>query len=91
MYVFLQAYERGATTMEPLAGFVAFYRGGEKVLETPILAMTDGLDPRSKAVPLRFSIPLESLPIGRYDVQVTVAKPSGQKVTFWRAPVQIVP
>jgi VWFA-related protein len=91
LYVFLQAYERGAATIDPLAAFVTIYRGDVKVLETPLLTMTEGLDPRSKAVPLRFTLPLESLPAGRYDVQVTVVRPSGQKVTFWRAPVQVVP
>jgi len=90
LYVFLQAYERGATSTEPIASFVTFYRGDTKVLETPVLTVTEGLDPRSKAVPLRFSIPLESVPIGRYDLQVTVVKPGGQKVTFWRAAVQVV-
>ena len=54
MYVFLQAYERGATTTQPLVAFVTFYRGEAKVLETAPLPVTDGLDPRSKAVPLRF-------------------------------------
>jgi VWFA-related protein len=90
LYVFLQAYERGATSTEPLVAFVTFYRGETKALETPPLPVTDGLEPRSKAVPVRFSIPLESLTPGRYDVQVTVANPAGQKVTFWRAPVVVV-
>jgi VWFA-related protein len=89
LYVFLQAYERGATSTQPLVGFVTFYRDGAKALETPALAVTDGLDPKSKAVPLRFSVPLESLAAGRYDVQVTVANPAGQKVTFWRAPIVV--
>jgi hypothetical protein len=30
------------------------------------------------------------MPIGRYDLQVTVVKPGEQKVTFWRAAVQVV-
>jgi hypothetical protein len=91
LYVFLQAYERGATSTQPLVAFVTFYRGEAKVLETAPLPVTDGLEARSKAVPLRFSLPLESLPAGRYDVQVTVVDPAGQKVAFWRAPVALVP
>src|SRR6202040_4227409 len=79
LYVFLQAYERGATTTQPLIAFVTFYRGGAKTLETAPLPVTDGLEPASKAFPLRFSLPLESLPAGRYDVQVTVVDPAGQK------------
>jgi hypothetical protein len=61
------------------------------VLETAPLPVTDGLDVRSKAVPLRFSVPLEGLEIGRYDCQVTVLDPTGQKAAFWRAPVVLVP
>jgi hypothetical protein len=91
MYVFLQAYERGATTTQPLVAFVTFYKGEAKALETAPLPVTDGLDARSKAVPLRFALPLESLATGRYDCQVTVLDPAGQKVAFWRAPVVLVP
>ena len=60
LYVYLQAYQRGATTTQPLVAFVTFYRGDVKVFETAPLAVTEGLDPRSKAVPLRFSVPLDS-------------------------------
>jgi VWFA-related protein len=91
MYVFLQAYERGATTTQPLVAFVTFYKGDVKALETAPLPVEDGLDARSKAVPLRFSVPLEGLEIGRYDCQVTVLDPAGQKAAFWRAPVVLVP
>jgi hypothetical protein len=91
MYVYLQAYQRGATSTQPLVAFVTFYRGEVKALETAPLPVTDGLDPRSKAVPLRFALPLESLATGRYDCQVTVLDPAGQKVAFWRAPVVLVP
>jgi len=91
MYVFLQAYERGATTTQPLVAFVTFYKGDAKALETAPLPVTDGLDQRSKAVPLRFSVPLSELATGRYDCQVTVLDPAAQKVAFWRAPVVLVP
>jgi VWFA-related protein len=91
MYVFLQAYERGAATTQPLVAFVTFLKGDQKVLETDPLQVIDGMDRRSKAVPLRFSIPLDKLDIGRYDCQVTVLEPTGQKVAFWQAPIALVP
>jgi VWFA-related protein len=90
MYVYLQAYQQKAVTTQPLVAFVTFYRGEEKAFETIPLAVTDGLQPRSKAVPLQFSVPLESFPTGRYDVQVSVLEPAGQKVAFWRAPIVVV-
>ncbi len=90
LYVFLQAYERGAATIDPLAATVGFYQNGSKVFEAPISLVTDGLDPRSKAVPVWLSLPLDALPAGRYDMQVTVARPASQKVAFWRAPIVVV-
>jgi hypothetical protein len=42
-------------------------------------------------VPIRLSVPLASLPPGRYDVQVTVLHPEDQKVAFWQAPIAVVP
>jgi hypothetical protein len=93
LYVYLQAYEPDATTMKPLAAFVTLYRGDVKALETAPVRVTDGLEGRSKAVSMRFSVPLTDLATGRYDCEVTVTTldPEGQKVTSWRAPVEIVP
>jgi VWFA-related protein len=91
LHVFLQAYERAATATEPLVAFVSFYKGDVKAFETTPLAVSDGLDAKTKAVPLRFSVPLETVAPGRYDCQVTVLDPNGQKVAFWRAPVIVVP
>ena len=91
MFVYLQAYERDAETMRPVVAFVTFYQGGEKALETQPLAVTDGMHPRSKAVPLRFSLSLDKLEPGRYDCQVTVLEPGTKRVAFWRAPITVVP
>jgi VWFA-related protein len=90
LYVFLQAYE-GAAAIRPLVAFVAFYRGDVKAFETTPMPVSADLDARSKAVPLRFQMPLERLAAGRYDCQVTVLSLAGQKAAFWRAPVVIVP
>ena len=91
LYVFVQAYQRGQTTTQPLVAFVSFYRGEVKAFETAPLAVTDGLDAKTKAVPLRFSLPLETLTPGRYDCQVTVLDSTAQKVAFWRAPIVVIP
>jgi VWFA-related protein len=91
LYVFLQAYERGATNTLPMVAFVSFYQGQAKAFETAPLAVTQGLDAKSKAVPLRFSLSLDKLPPGRYDCQVTVLDPTGQKASFWQAPIVLIP
>jgi hypothetical protein len=91
LYVFLQAYERGATSTQPLVAYVTFYRADVKAFETTPLVVNDVLDAKTKALSLRFSVPLESVASGRYDCQVTVLDPAGQKVAFWRAPIVVVP
>jgi len=91
MYVYLQAYEQGALNIQPLVAYVSFYRGQRKAFETPALEVTDGLKNRLKTIPLGFSIPLNQLPPGKYECQVTVLDPTGQKGAFWRAPVMLVP
>jgi len=90
MYVYLQAYERGAEVTQPLVAFVSFFQEGRKVLETQPLAVTEGLSGRASAVPLRFAIPVDSLPSGRYDTQVSVLEPDGRKVAFWQGAVALV-
>jgi VWFA-related protein len=90
LYVLVQAYQRGQTTTQPLVAFVSFYRGDVKAFETAPLAVTDGLDPKTKAVPLRFNLSLENLSTGRYDCQVTVLDPTAQKIAVWRAPIVVI-
>jgi VWFA-related protein len=90
MYVYLQAYEQGATVTQPLVAFVAFYRGPSKVYETPPRSITQGMDNRLKTMPVRFDLSLDSLQPGAYNCQVTVLDPAGQKAAFWQAPVVVV-
>ena len=90
-HVFLQAYQRAATTTQPLVASVSFYRDGTKVYESAPLAIVAGLNPKTKAVPLQFTVSLEGFPTGRYDCQVSVLDPTAAKATFWRAPIVIIP
>ncbi|PWT82983.1 MAG: VWA domain-containing protein [Blastocatellia bacterium] len=91
LHVFLQAYQRGASETQPLIAFVGFYRNQVRAFETPPLAVTDGLDAKSKAVPLRFALSIAELPPGQYDCQVTVLDPTHQRAAFWHAPIVLIP
>ena len=91
MYVYLQAYEPAAATVQPLVAFVTFYRGQTKVFETPPLPVSEGLTNKLKTVPLKFSLSLSKLPPGQYNCQVTVLDPTGQKAAYWQAPVMLIP
>src|SRR5512147_2019984 len=84
MFVYLQAYQPTAEQAQPLVAFVSFYRGQSKVFETLPLPVSEGLNNRLKTMPLRFSLALDKLPPGRYNCQVTVLNPSGQKAAFWQ-------
>jgi VWFA-related protein len=91
LYVYLQAYEPGSDTTQPLVATVSFIRGKVKAFETLPLQVSEGLDPKSKALPLRFDVPLAKLAPGRYTCQVNVIDPTGQKFAFWRAPMTLMP
>lgn len=91
MYIYLQAYEQAAPATQPLVAYASFYNARTKVFETRPLEVTAGLDNRVKTMSLNFNIPLDHLPVGEYDCQITVLDPSAQKVAFWQAPVVLVP
>jgi hypothetical protein len=90
MYVYLQAYEPAAETTQPLVATVSFIRGKVKAFETAPLQVTEGLDAKSKAVPLKFDVPLGKLVPGRYTCQVNVFDPTGGKWNHSRQEVMVV-
>ena len=90
MEVYAQVYERGRTRMEPLTAYVAFYRDGEKKMETEPGADRCGVKPPAYAVPIGMRVPLKGLKPGRYTCQVSVLDAVGGQAAFWRAMVWIV-
>ena len=90
LFVFLEAYEHDAVAMRPLVAFVTLFRDGARALEAGPLGVAEGWNPASKAVPIRFSLPLGTLPPGPYDCQVTVLDPAAGRAAFWRARIEIV-
>jgi hypothetical protein len=91
LYVYFQAYQPNAEAAQPMVAYVTFYRGQVKAFETPPMPVTEALNNRLKTVPMKLSISVGKLPTGRYDCQVTVLDPKGQKAAFWQAPVMLVP
>ena len=57
---------------------MTFFRGKTKAFETAPLEVTQGLNDKSKAVPLRFSVPMAKLQPGRYTCQVSVLDPTAR-------------
>jgi len=64
MYVYLQAYQPAAESTQPLVATVTFFRGRIKAFQTAPLEVTEGLDAKSKAVALKFSLPLAEMKPG---------------------------
>ncbi len=91
MYVYLQAYEQTAPSIQPLIAFVSLYRGQSKAFESQPIEVKDGLNNRLKTLPLKFDIALNKLPPGEYSCQITVLDPTGQKAAFWQTRVMLVP
>ena len=91
MFVYLEAYQPGAEKTRPMAAEVTFYRGGAKAFETAPLRIDEGLNARSKAVPVSFSVPMASLKPGRYTCQVSVVEPGEKRFAVWRAPIVVLP
>ncbi|SNT37961.1 VWFA-related domain-containing protein [Granulicella rosea] len=88
LYVFLQAYQPGT---QPVVAYVSLYRGGAKVFESQPAAVTPAATSRLGMTPLSFTLSLGQLPPGDYDCQVTVLDPTGNRSSFWQAPILIVP
>ena len=91
MYVYLEAYQQAAGKTEMMVATVSFFRGGVKAFETAPLKITAGLNEKSKAVPVAFSVPLGKLQPGRYTCQVSVLDPSERKFAVWRSQVVLLP
>jgi VWFA-related protein len=90
MHVYLQAYQNNATATEPMIAYITFFRGQAKAFETSALLTMEGLNLKSKAVPLSFSIDLDKLPPGEYNCEVSILDPNGKKASFWQAPIMLV-
>jgi VWFA-related protein len=91
MYVYLQAYDQNAPAAQPFIAFVSFYSGPKRIFETKPIEVTSGSNDRLRTTPIQFSLALGDLAPGKYDCQVTILEPTGQKAAFWQAPIMLVP
>ena len=91
MTAYVQAYQQGNETAQPVVAFVSFYRDNENVFETQPMAVTGASESRLKTAPLKIGVPLDKLEPGNYLCQVTILSPSVKKAAFWQSYVWIVP
>ena len=67
-----------AVSTQPLVAFAAFYQDDVKVFESAPFTVTEGLDARSKAVPIRFTVPLSAVEQIRRDDLIVVVGSVGE-------------
>ena len=91
LLVYLEAYQPAAEKTQLMVATVSFYRGKVKAFESAPLKITSGLNPKSKAVPVSFSVPLAKLQPGRYTCQVNVLNPGAQKFAISRSNMVLLP
>lgn len=91
MFVYLQAYQQGVETAQPMMAFVTFFQGGAKVFESVPISVSEASTNRLKTLPMKFSFPLEKLEPGEYLCQVTVLDAKASKAAFWQAPILLIP
>jgi VWFA-related protein len=91
LYVYLEAYQPGAEKTQLIVATVSFYRGSVKTFESAPLQVLDGLNAKSKAVPMRFSLPLAKMQPGRYTCQVSVIQPGAEKFAVSRLSMVLLP
>jgi VWFA-related protein len=81
LYIFFQAYAPEGTSLERLRAGLVFFRGGERVSETPLVVPAE-LDTKSRTAAFRISLPLEKLATGRYTVQAIVIEAGREQAAF---------
>jgi len=90
MYVYLETYEPLAASTEPVVAHVSFYHNKTLAFQTEQLVVSDGLNAKTKALPIRFSLPLGKLVPGKYDCQVSIMNPTENKFAFSRSQIMVV-
>jgi hypothetical protein len=91
LLVYLEAYQPAAEAAQMMVATVSFYRGKIKAFESAPIRIADGLNPKSKAVPIRFSVPLDKLQPGQYICQVSLVQPAVEKFAVWRSQMVLLP
>ena len=85
----LQAYAPDARETRPLAAIAALYREDRKVFEADPVGFERGRDGDTGTVSIALTVPLETIPDGEYELQITVLDPSGGRAAFWRTPIVV--
>jgi hypothetical protein len=85
VYFYYEVYDPALTEQSPdLRTSLAFYRGGVKVFETPVVTRTAIDEPNRRAVVFQFEVPAEQFPPGAYTCQINIIDSIASAVAFPR-------
>jgi len=96
MYVFFQAYVPAKVDPATLRAGLLFFRGGERLSETPMVEPAE-VDAKTRIASFRLSLPLEKFAPGRYTVQAVTVQTGGGHSAFARGyfalrpPISVTP
>jgi VWFA-related protein len=83
LYVFFQAYEPRNADANSLRAGLVFFRNGQRLSDTPMVAPT-AYDEKNRTASFRLSLPLAALSAGRYTVQAIVVDAGTTYAAFAR-------
>jgi hypothetical protein len=83
LYVFFQAYAPQKADGNSLRAGLVFFRNGQRLSDTPLLAPTE-YDEKTRTASFRLSLPLSTLMAGRYTVQAVVVDAGTSYAAFAR-------
>ena len=85
VYFYYEVYDPALTAQSPdLRTSLAFYRGGVKVFETPMVQRTMMDEEARKAVVFQFEVPAEQFKPGTYTCQINIVDAIASTVAFPR-------
>ena len=85
VYFYYEVYDPAVAEQRPdLRTSLAFYRGGVKVFETPVVDRTTIDEPNRRAVIFQFEVPAEQFKPGTYTCQINIIDSIASTVAFPR-------
>jgi hypothetical protein len=85
VYFYYEVYDPALAEQSPdLRTSLAFYRGGVKVFETPVVTRTAIDEPNRRAVVFQFEVPAEQFRPGTYTCQINIIDSIASAVAFPR-------
>ncbi len=90
VYFYYEVYDPALAEQHPdLKTSLAFYRGGVKVFETPVVDKTAIDEPNRRAVVFQFEVPAEQFKAGTYTCQINIIDAVAGRVAFPRLQFQV--